>query len=100
MGDVSRGAVDESAAVLLACCEVAEAAAAAAMAAALDLDVRGEGISCGSCSSSGLAPDDELTPLLTTANRLAWSSSAILLVRRTTTGERRCAAETGRSVRG
>jgi len=45
-----------------------------------------------------LAPD-ELTALPTMANRLAWSSSAILLVRRATTGDR-CAAEPGRSMRG
>lgn len=51
-----------------------------------------------SCGSDVLAPD-ELTALPTTASRLAWSSSAILLVRRAKTGDR-CVAEDGRSMRG
>lgn len=57
--------------------------------------VSGSGTSCG---SDVLAPD-ELTALPTTARRLAWSSSAILFVRRATTGDR-CIAEDGRSMRG
>jgi len=83
VGAVSTGTIDEPAAVLTRCAVVA------------GLGEWGRGTSCG---SNPLALD-ELTPLPTTAKCLAWSSSASLFARRTTTGER-CADETGRSVRG
>ena len=84
MGDATEGTINESAAAaVLARCAVEESG----------VRERGEsGEGRGSpCGSSGLALDELMllpTPAPTTANRLAWSSSAILWVRRATTGER------------